>query len=169
MYVVVVAISHTSGSWCMGKLSFRDQMRDRQITDRQTNRQMADAMTIFKALTLTMCEPNKRPLAVVAWVPSTRELVWHASMSSHTRPDGPHELDSLFAVQDIAQCPGCPPHGPLPLQTVHTHIHLESNTFEVRWDFYWCCWLGVRKGIRPVKNWVVGCWHGCLHGVQTCI
>ena len=26
----------------------------------------------------------------------------------------------------------------------------------------WRCWLGVRKGIRPVKNWVVGCWHGCL-------
>ena len=24
------------------------------------------------------------------------------------------------------------------------------------------CWLGGRKGIRPVKNWVVGCWHGCL-------
>ena len=26
----------------------------------------------------------------------------------------------------------------------------------------WRCWLGSRKGIRPVKNWVVGCWHGCL-------
>jgi len=24
----------------------------------------------------------------------------------------------------------------------------------------WCCWLGNRKGIRPVKTWVVGCWHG---------
>ena len=23
-------------------------------------------------------------------------------------------------------------------------------------------WLGGRKGIRPVKNWVVGCWHGYL-------
>ena len=22
----------------------------------------------------------------------------------------------------------------------------------------WRCWLGGRKGIRPVKNWVVGCW-----------
>ena len=22
----------------------------------------------------------------------------------------------------------------------------------------WHCWLGGRKGIRPVKNWVVGCW-----------
>ena len=26
------------------------------------------------------------------------------------------------------------------------------------------CWLGGRKGIRPVKNWVVGCWHGYLSG-----
>ena len=30
----------------------------------------------------------------------------------------------------------------------------------------WCCWLGVKKGIRPVKNWVVVCWHGCLYGVR---
>jgi len=27
----------------------------------------------------------------------------------------------------------------------------------------WHCWLGGRKGIRPVKNWAVGCWCGiCL-------
>ena len=26
----------------------------------------------------------------------------------------------------------------------------------------WRCWLGGRKGIRPVKNWVVGCWCGYL-------
>ena len=26
----------------------------------------------------------------------------------------------------------------------------------------WRCWLGGRKGIRPVKNWAVGCWHGYL-------
>jgi len=30
----------------------------------------------------------------------------------------------------------------------------------------WCCWLGSRKGIRPVKNWVVGCWHGYLSGAR---
>jgi len=28
----------------------------------------------------------------------------------------------------------------------------------------WRCWLGSRKGIWPVKNWVVGCWHGYLSG-----
>jgi len=31
----------------------------------------------------------------------------------------------------------------------------------------WHCWLGGRKGIRPVKNWVVGCWHDYLSGA-TC-
>jgi len=30
----------------------------------------------------------------------------------------------------------------------------------------WHCWLGGRKGIRPVKNWVVGCWHGFLSGAR---
>ena len=31
---------------------------------------------------------------------------------------------------------------------------------------FWRCWLGGRKGIRPVKNWVVGCWHGYLTGAR---
>ena len=30
----------------------------------------------------------------------------------------------------------------------------------------WRCWLGSRKGIRPVKNWVVGYWHGYLSGAR---
>jgi len=30
----------------------------------------------------------------------------------------------------------------------------------------WRCWLGSRKGIRPIKNWVVGCWHGYLSGAR---
>ena len=30
----------------------------------------------------------------------------------------------------------------------------------------WRCWLGSRKGIQPVKNWVVGCRHGYLSGAR---
>ena len=30
----------------------------------------------------------------------------------------------------------------------------------------WRCWLGGRKHIQPVKNWVVGCWHGYLSGAR---
>ena len=37
-------------------------------------------------------------------------------------------------------------------------IVLQVNGASVLWR----CWLGGRKGIRPVKNWVVGYWHGCL-------
>ena len=29
-----------------------------------------------------------------------------------------------------------------------------------------CCWLGGKKGIWPVKNWVVGCWRGYLPGAR---
>jgi len=32
----------------------------------------------------------------------------------------------------------------------------------IYWRVLWCCWLGGRKGIRPAKNWVVGCWCGYL-------
>ena len=30
----------------------------------------------------------------------------------------------------------------------------------------WRCWLGGRKGTRPVNNWVVGCWRGYLSGAR---
>ena len=30
----------------------------------------------------------------------------------------------------------------------------------------WHCWLGGRKGIRPVRNWAVGCWCGYLSGAR---
>ena len=30
----------------------------------------------------------------------------------------------------------------------------------------WRCWLGGRKGIRPVKNWVLRCWRGYLSGAR---
>jgi len=30
----------------------------------------------------------------------------------------------------------------------------------------WRCWLGGRKGIRPVKNLSGGCWHGYLSGAR---
>ena len=30
----------------------------------------------------------------------------------------------------------------------------------------WRCWLGGRKGIRPIENWVVGCWRGYMTGAR---
>ena len=45
---------------------------------------------------------------------------------------------------------------------------------QINWVYYeqfipsvlWRCWLGGRKGIRPVKNWVVKCWRGYLSGAR---
>ena len=53
-------------------------------------------------------------------------------------------------------------------------VLLFNYLFQSCWSLpsvLWRCWLGGRKGIRPVKNWVVGCWCGYLSGVraQTCI
>ena len=53
-------------------------------------------------------------------------------------------------------------------------VLLFNYLFQSCWSLpsvLWCCWLGGRKGIRPVKNGVVGCWCGYLSGarVQTCI
>jgi len=35
-----------------------------------------------------------------------------------------------------------------------------SNCYKVNTVVLWHCWLGVRKSIRPVKNWVMGYWRG---------
>ena len=44
------------------------------------------------------------------------------------------------------------------LAMTHTHTHTPMPSV------LWRCWLGGRKGIWPVKNWVVGCWHGYVSG-----
>jgi len=31
---------------------------------------------------------------------------------------------------------------------------------------FWHCWLGIRKNILPVKDWVMRCWNGCLSGAR---
>ena len=49
--------------------------------------------------------------------------------------------------------------------TIYSHIH----TYTVP-SVLWHCWLGGRKGIRPVKNWVVVlAWLSVWSEVQTCI
>ena len=51
------------------------------------------------------------------------------------------------------------------------------STTTISWKYYfivlliaplvrWRCWLGGRKGIRSVKNWVVMCWRGYLSGAR---
>jgi len=48
-------------------------------------------------------------------------------------------------------------------QVIIVTVHLQCfNSFSATPSVLWHCWLGGRKGIRPVKNWVVGCWRGRL-------
>ena len=46
-------------------------------------------------------------------------------------------------------------------------LYCSTDTFSLVPSVLWCCWLSDRKGIRPVKNWVVGCWHGYLSGARS--
>jgi len=45
------------------------------------------------------------------------------------------------------------------------NFHITTNVY-VMPSVLSQCWLGNRKGIRPVKNWVVGCWHSYLSGAM---
>ena len=58
-------------------------------------------------------------------------------------------------------------------QRLRSEVETSSLTEFVSWlcravvpSVLWRCWLGCRKGIRPVKNRVVGYWHGYLSGVR---
>ena len=44
----------------------------------------------------------------------------------------------------------------------HTKKHIIDHFLAPVPSVLWRCWLGGRKGIRPVKNWVVRYWHGYL-------
>jgi len=53
-----------------------------------------------------------------------------------------------------------------PLCTFINYIYLLTFLCITLPSVLWHCWLGGRKGIRPVKNWVVGCWRGYLSGAR---
>jgi len=50
--------------------------------------------------------------------------------------------------------------------TTTTYIFIYTLLVPLFSSVFWCCWLGGRKGIRPVKNWVVGYWRGYLSGTR---
>ena len=54
---------------------------------------------------------------------------------------------------------GC--HGNVPCRIKKLISHIYSHV-----AFSVLTRLGGRNGIRPVKNWVVGCWHGYLSGAR---
>ena len=53
------------------------------------------------------------------------------------------------------------------IMTIKTNNNWANvSMFMLMPSVLWCCWLGGRKGIRPVKTWVVRCWHGYLSGTK---
>jgi len=52
----------------------------------------------------------------------------------------------------------------------HTYTSLYSTLFYNIYSVYasvlWHCWLDGRKGIQPVKTWVMRCCHGYLSGAK---
>ena len=64
-----------------------------------------------------------------------------------------------LCIMQVMVSPG--PH----LLPTRPHLHEKNNIQAILLNMpsVLCrCWLGGRKGIRPVKNWVVGFWRGCL-------
>jgi len=51
------------------------------------------------------------------------------------------------------------------MNTIHTGIgYYKFIQWQEMPSLLWHCWLGGKKGIRPVKNWVVRSWHGYVSG-----
>jgi len=68
----------------------------------------------------------------------------------------------FFIAVELCSHSACSNHALLRYRTM--------QIFSLHWNeipsVLWHCWLGGRKGIRPIKNWVVGCWHGYLSGAR---
>jgi len=52
-------------------------------------------------------------------------------------------------------------------------MYLSAVGFYSDWPVFlqlpsvlWHSWMGVRKSIQPVKNWVMRCWYGYLSGAK---
>ena len=62
------------------------------------------------------------------------------------------DSDNMTEIEDLSIC------------NIYNYYPLFSSLYAP--SMLWRCWLGDRKGIRPVKKWVVGCWHGYLSGAS---
>ena len=75
-----------------------------------------------------------------------------------------NSVKALKAMQDIIK---------INLIHIYTNIFCfkMSKNILTHWkhgkpSLLWRCWLGGRMGIQPVKNWVMGWWHGYLSGAS---
>jgi len=85
------------------------------------------------------CRRRRRRNAAVA----TRQLSAAVATTNTTSPN-------LTPIKHVLQWP----------PVIYSHaIYILPSVF-------WRYWLGGRKGIRPVKNWVAGCWRGYVYAAR---
>ena len=121
--------------------------------NRQTDRQMDGHCTLHRSCSAYYVGSAKRPkIKIEVDGKPVRErfhLGMHVNMHAHAQTD---ELPKNILPQSH-------------LKDKRRHKHNSTTNWEVP-SVHWRCRLGCRKGIRPVKNWVVGCWHGYLPGAR---
>jgi len=80
------------------------------------------------------------------------------------KPEMPEHGQNSSSLSDVTSCHCRSALIPASLIIIVLHVHVHYMYMP---SVLWRCWLGGRKGIRPVKkNWVVRCWHGYLSGVR---
>ena len=67
---------------------------------------------------------------------------------------------------NVSTCWSCPLHRRALQRSDATKWFLFGCCVRHLPSVLWLCWLGGRKGIRPVKIWVIGCWHSFLSGAR---
>ena len=95
-----------------------------------------------------------------------RHWPWPSSAHTHHHPsNGPWQQQSVSGVR-LFLCTACC----FALYMMTSLQHFKLNEWSVHSvvvpSVLWRCWLGGRNGIRPVKNWVVWCWHSYLSGAR---
>jgi len=96
---------------------------------------------------VSQCSPVLSVLLSTCWLRSSNRLVLLTMLST--------QLFTEHEIKSYGQC----------LHKTHCNYINQYYQFRVP-SVPWRCWLGVRKGIQPVKNWVVGCWCGYLSEVR---
>ena len=132
----------------------------------------SSATNIITDSHVTLVENSNRPVQVTQ---VTKRISMIRVMASKSQCNGcsVHSIKSYMVISDgWYQCFKFP----LIFNTAvdwatlsaraHTHILRPSGLSGINClQCFWHCWLGVRKSIWPIKNWVMGYWRGYLSGV----
>ena len=65
-----------------------------------------------------------------------------------------------------AGCPSCRPTASKKISASNQFNYSAYDEHSLLPSVHWYCWLGIRKSIRPVKKWLMGCWCGYLSAAR---